>query len=98
MAVHEGADVDDNFFADIDAAFDGRRSETRHQHDLAGARELDQLGIDRGLMLENVKACAGDVAGFIRRANAFSSMTSPRAVLTIKASGCISFKRRADKR
>ena len=34
----------------------------------------------------------------IRRTNAFSSITSPRAVLTMKASGRMSLSRRADSR
>ena len=34
----------------------------RQQHDLAGARELDELRVHRRLVLEHVEAGAGDLA------------------------------------
>ena len=82
VAVQEGLDVDDDLFAHVDAAFDRGRAEMRQQHDLAGARELDELRADRGLVLEHVEAGAGDFLGLDQPASAFSSITSPRAVLT----------------
>ena len=64
VAVHEGLDVDDDLLAHVDAAFERRRAHVRQQHDLAVARELDQLRVDRRLVLEHVEAGAGDVARF----------------------------------
>src|ERR1700689_648745 len=63
VAVHEGLDVDDDLLAHVDAAFDRRRGQMRQQHDLAGAGELDELWAYRRLVLENIKAGAGDLLG-----------------------------------
>ena len=46
------------------AAFQRGRAHMRQDHHLAGAREPDQLRIDRRLMLEHVEPGAGDLAGF----------------------------------
>src|SRR6185503_6522195 len=61
MAVHESPDVDDDFFAHVDAALDRRRSCMRQEHDLSRACELHQLWIDRRLMLKYVEPGAGNV-------------------------------------
>src|SRR5689334_21377204 len=58
VAVGEGLDVDDDLLAHIDAAFDGGRAHMREQHDVV---ELQQLRIDRGLVLEDVEAGAGQL-------------------------------------
>src|SRR6516165_3057774 len=63
MAVQEGLDVDDDLLAHVDTALKRGRGQMRQQHDLAGARELDQLWIDGRLMLEHVETSAGDVFG-----------------------------------
>ena len=52
------------------------------QDNLASARELDELGVHRRLMLEHIQTRTCDIAEAIKRTRAFSSMTSPRAVLT----------------
>ena len=55
----------------------------RQQHDLIGAREFDSRGLTRRLVLEHIETGAGDLAGFDQLdQSAFSSITSPRAVLT----------------
>ena len=96
MAVDEGLDVDDDLLAHVDAAFDRRRAHVRQQHDIV---ELEQLGVDRRLVLEDVEAGAGDLALAPACGSAsFSSITSPRAVLTMMACGRSSFRRRADSR
>src|SRR6185437_5163645 len=61
MAVHESPDVDDDFFALVDAAFDRRRSCMGQEHDLSRTRELHQLWIDRRLMLKYVEPGARNV-------------------------------------
>ncbi len=58
VAVAVGADVDDHLLAHVDAAFDRRRSHVRQDDDLALAGELDELRIDRRLVLEDVEAGA----------------------------------------
>jgi hypothetical protein len=63
MAVHEGPDVDDNFLAHVDTAFDRRRSCVRQKDDLSAAREIHQLRIHRGLMLKHVESGPGNIAG-----------------------------------
>ena len=50
---------------------------------LPALREPHQLRVHRGLVLEHVEAGAGDVAGLEQLISASSSITSPRAVLTI---------------
>src|SRR5690348_9703798 len=62
VAVHEGADIDDHLLAHVDAPFDRRRSHVRQEHDLSGAREAHELGLDRRLVLEHVEPCPGDAA------------------------------------
>src|SRR5262249_6993217 len=47
VAIEESADVDDDLLAHLDAALDRGRAHVGEHHDLAGARELEQLGIDR---------------------------------------------------
>ncbi len=62
MPVHEGSDVDDDLLAHVDAAFQGGRAHVGQQHDLSHARELHELRIDCGLMLEHVEAGTGDLS------------------------------------
>src|SRR5258708_12702191 len=64
VVVEEGADVDDNLLAHLDPAFDRRRAHMRQQRYLAGLRQPHQFRIDRGFVLVDVQAGAGDVAGF----------------------------------
>ena len=53
----------------------------RQQHDIV---EPQQLGVDRGLVLEDVEPGAPASSPFSSmRVSAASSITSPRAVLTI---------------
>src|SRR5262249_39144691 len=62
VPVQESSDVDDHLLAHVDAAFERGRAPMRQQHHLAHARELDELRIDRRLVLEHVEPRARDVA------------------------------------
>ncbi|ENN84449.1 hypothetical protein RHSP_22289 [Rhizobium freirei PRF 81] len=62
MTVDEGADVDDDLVAHVDAALEGRRAHMRQKYHLALIGELHQLRIDGGFVLEHVEAGAGDLA------------------------------------
>jgi hypothetical protein len=59
VAVGEGLDVDDDLLAHLDAALDRGRAHVRQQHHVV---QLEQLRIDRRLVLEHVEAGAGDLA------------------------------------
>ena len=62
MPIQKGLDVDDHLFPHVDPALERGRAHMRQQHDLADARELDQLRIDRRLVLEDIESGACDVA------------------------------------
>src|SRR5690606_19389853 len=59
VAVEEGADVDDDLLAHVDAALDGGRAHMRQDDDLALRRQLDELRVHGRLVLEHVEAGAG---------------------------------------
>ena len=63
MGVEEGANVDDDLLAHLDAALDGGGPHMRQQHDLAGLGKADQPGVDCRFVLEHVERRAGDLAG-----------------------------------
>src|SRR5512132_404254 len=52
VAVGEGLDVDHDLFARVVPALDSRRAHVRQKHDIV---ELAQLGVDCGLVLEDVE-------------------------------------------
>jgi len=83
VSVQEGLDIDDHLLAHVDTAFECGRAHVRQQYDLAYACELDQLRIDGRLVLETSRPAPAISPEAIRRTSAFSSITSPRAVLTI---------------
>src|SRR5262249_34900241 len=58
VAIDKGLDVDDNLFPHVYAPFDGRGAHMRQEDDVV---QFDQLGIDRGLMLEDIEPGAGDL-------------------------------------
>ena len=59
VAVHPGADVDDHLFAHVDAALDGGRAHVRQEDDVG---QLQELGVDRRLVLIDVQARPGQFA------------------------------------
>ena len=62
MPIEKGLDVHNDLLAHVDAAFHSGRAHVRQQHDLARARQFDELGVDGGLMLEHVQTGTGDLA------------------------------------
>ena len=60
MPVDEGLDVDDDLLAHVDPTLDGCRPHMGQQDRIV---QFDQLGIDRRLVLEDVEAGAGHLAG-----------------------------------
>jgi len=85
-------------FSPISTRLRSSPSPYRQQRHLAGPGEPHQFRIDRRFVLVDVETGAGDVAGFDQFGQVSSSITSPRAVLTMKASLRISLRRRADSR
>ena len=75
------------------------RAHVRQQHDLAGARELDELRVDRRLVLEHVEAGAGDLARLDHAGQrVLVDHLAARGVDDDRPRGRISFSRRADSR
>src|SRR5215468_7058451 len=56
VAVEEGLDVDDNLLAHVDTALESGGAHMRQHHHLLA---LEQLRIDRRLVLEHVETSAG---------------------------------------
>ena len=59
MTIRPDADVDDDLVAHVDAALDGGGAHVGQEHDLALGGELDEFGIDRRLVLEDVEPANG---------------------------------------
>src|SRR5439155_1664826 len=76
VSVQEGLDIDDHLLAHVDTAFECGRAHVRQQYDLAYACELDQLRIDGRLVLENIEARAGDLAGGDQAHQGLSSLST----------------------
>ena len=57
MAIEERLDVDDNFLAHVNAAFERRRSHVRQCDDAFGD---EKFGVDRRFVLKDVETGAGD--------------------------------------
>ena len=75
MTVDERLYVHDDLVAHIEAPLNGGRTHMRQQDcPLQG----QQIRVDFGLLLKDIKANARDRLSFSAATNAFSSMTSPR--------------------
>ena len=60
VAIRESFQIDDNFFAGVDPAFQGRRTHVRQKRNLARLGEPHELGRNGRFVLENVETRPGD--------------------------------------
>ena len=79
MSVEEGLDVDNDLLAHIHATFQGRRSRMGKDDDPVA---LQEFRVYCRFMFKHVEAAPAISLLSTMRASAFSSITSPRAVLT----------------